>query len=244
MWFARERVRTASWSWPTDTGSRSGESLKELLDGAFKDVTNEEAIVAGASELVGHTDLGRETLRYPQLTLMLPPIHWVHRQLDGVLGSARRRDGHVPRRQVSRLKLCPIETARQPCCSCLEAVNALHTQSCCSLGDSGFSILRPHATDSLPPTPPASPVGDEKDATAPPPGPSTTYSVLHAQEPQVHFFNAPRQLSKIPAAELKRAGGEEGGNWLIDRPKDADTFSMQLEDGDVVMLFTDGYSDK
>lgn len=65
--------------------------------------------------------------------------------------------------------------------------------------------------------------------------------MIHAQEPQVHFFNAPRQLSKIPAAELERAGE---GNWLIDRPKDADTFSLQLEDGDVVMLFTDGYSDK
>jgi hypothetical protein len=35
-----------------------------------------------------------------------------------------------------------------------------------------------------------------------------------------HFFNAPRQLSKIPASELERAGGGEG-NWLIDRPKDA-----------------------
>lgn len=58
----------------------------------------------------------------------------------------------------------------------------------------------------------------------------------------MHFFNAPRQLSKIPAAELERAGG--AGNWLIDRPKDADTFSLQLDDGDVVMLFTDGYSDK
>lgn len=69
--------------------------------------------------------------------------------------------------------------------------------------------------------------------------------MVHAQEPQVHFFNAPRQLSKIPASELARAGGEGGeGNWLIDRPKDADTFSLQLEDGDVVMLFTDGYSDK
>lgn len=68
--------------------------------------------------------------------------------------------------------------------------------------------------------------------------------MIHAQEPQVHFFNAPRQLSKIPAAELDRAGEGGEGNWLIDRPKDADTFSLQLEDGDVVMLFTDGYSDK
>lgn len=119
-----------------------------------------------------------------------------------------------------------------------------------SLGDSGFLVLRPHPVDALPPTPPASPTTPEgeKDPSAPeaPPEPTTTYAVVHAQEPQVHFFNAPRQLSKIPQAELDRAAGEGKGegNWLVDRPGDADTVAVQLQDGDVVMLFTDGYSDK
>ncbi|GAA5992459.1 hypothetical protein JCM10908_000826 [Rhodotorula pacifica] len=177
MWFARERVRTSTWTWPTEKGSKSAEKLKDLLDGAFKDVSEEKGIVAGSS--------------------------------------------------TACLALLDAETGM------FHAAN---------LGDSGFFILRPQRTDSLPPTPPATPPADGESAPeAPPLTPAVTYSVLHAQEPQVHFFNAPRQLSKIPAAELARAGGE--GNWLIDRPRDADTFEMQLEDGDVIMLFTDGYSD-
>lgn len=134
--------------------------------------------------------------------------------------------------------------------ACLAALDAetgmLHAAN---LGDSGFLVLRPHPVDALPPTPPASPTtpDGEKDPSAPeaPPEPTTTYAVVHAQEPQVHFFNAPRQLSKIPQAELDRAAGEGKGegNWLVDRPGDADTVAVQLQDGDVVMLFTDGYSD-
>lgn len=48
MWFARERVRTQDWTWPTEATSKSAERLKDLLDGAFRDVSNEKGIVAGA----------------------------------------------------------------------------------------------------------------------------------------------------------------------------------------------------
>jgi hypothetical protein len=34
MWFARERVRTQDWKWPTEAASKSAERLKDLLDGA------------------------------------------------------------------------------------------------------------------------------------------------------------------------------------------------------------------
>ena len=49
MWFVRERVRTQDWTWPTEAASKSAERLKDLLDGAFRDVSNEKGIVAGAS---------------------------------------------------------------------------------------------------------------------------------------------------------------------------------------------------
>ncbi|KAM0755644.1 hypothetical protein T439DRAFT_295637 [Meredithblackwellia eburnea MCA 4105] len=60
--------------------------------------------------------------------------------------------------------------------------------------------------------------------------------VVHSQPSQLHFFNAPRQLAKVPQA--KRARGQ-----LDDRPEDAALFATDLEDGDIVLLATDGYSD-
>jgi ornithine cyclodeaminase/alanine dehydrogenase-like protein (mu-crystallin family) len=57
MWFARERVRTQDWKWPTEAASKSAERLKDLLDGAFRDVSNEKGIVAGASCVLGTTKM-------------------------------------------------------------------------------------------------------------------------------------------------------------------------------------------
>lgn len=53
MWFARERIRSSRWTFPEDAARRSGEHLKELLDGAYKDVMAETGIVAGASATFG-----------------------------------------------------------------------------------------------------------------------------------------------------------------------------------------------
>lgn len=113
----------------------------------------------------------------------------------------------------------------------------------CSLGDSGFMVLRPQPASDLPPTPPPSPPTDASTFT--PPTPSVLYRLVHEQTPQIHFFNAPLQLSKLPAAERAQAEkAEQQGKWLRDLPRDADVVSLQLEDGDVVLLVTDGYSDK
>lgn len=48
MWFARERIRSSRWTFPEDASQRSGDHLKELLEGAYKDVMAETGIVAGA----------------------------------------------------------------------------------------------------------------------------------------------------------------------------------------------------
>ncbi|CED84244.1 Serine/threonine protein phosphatase [Phaffia rhodozyma] len=53
---------------------------------------------------------------------------------------------------------------------------------------------------------------------------------------QQHYFNCPRQLAKVP----HRRGYETN---ITDLPRDADLFEVQLEDGDVVILFTDGLGD-
>lgn len=98
-----------------------------------------------------------------------------------------------------------------------------------SLGDSGLLVFRP--------SPAPSPSADAPPSPPDIPHPSHIYSLLHATVPQVHFFNAPRQLSKYPASESTSGA-------LIDYPRDADLIhSLQLEDGDVVLISTDGFGD-
>ncbi|GAA5956516.1 hypothetical protein JCM21900_000598 [Sporobolomyces salmonicolor] len=124
--------------------------------------------------------------------------------------------------------------------ACLVALDAetgkLHAAN---LGDSSFLILRPTRSKPLP-TPPASPSSSasssSSDATTPPP---VLYKLLHAQPPQIHFFNAPRQLAKLPPSS-----SSEGA--LVDSPRDADATppeGIQLEEGDVVIVATDGFGD-
>lgn len=48
MWFARERISSSQWTLPEEGGKRSGARMKELLDGAYKEVMAETGIVAGA----------------------------------------------------------------------------------------------------------------------------------------------------------------------------------------------------
>ncbi|KAI0082669.1 protein serine/threonine phosphatase 2C [Panus rudis PR-1116 ss-1] len=61
-------------------------------------------------------------------------------------------------------------------------------------------------------------------------------SLLYQQEPQTHFFNCPKQLSKIPPI----LGGR---GTLSDSPRDADVYETKVLDGDIVILYTDGLSD-
>ena len=46
--------------------------------------------------------------------------------------------------------------------------------------------------------------------------------VIHSQPAQTHYFNAPRQLSKMPA-------GNRGDGNFMDLPKDADVVRLQLQ---------------
>ncbi|GAA5851264.1 hypothetical protein JCM9279_007503 [Rhodotorula babjevae] len=147
--------------------------------------------------------------------------------LDGAYEDVMKEDGVVAGSSTACLVALDAETGM------LHAAN---------LGDSGFMVLRPQPASDLPPTPPPSPPTDASTFT--PPTPSVLYRLVHEQTPQIHFFNAPLQLSKLPAAERAQAEkAEQQGKWLRDLPRDADVVSLQLEDGDVVLLVTDGYSD-
>ncbi|OWZ64539.1 hypothetical protein AYX14_03932 [Cryptococcus neoformans] len=60
--------------------------------------------------------------------------------------------------------------------------------------------------------------------------------ILEFSQAQTHFFNCPTQLSKVPP-EMKHQG------IVHDTPDMADTKSFELQAGDVIALFTDGFSD-
>ncbi|KAJ7582724.1 phosphatase 2C-like domain-containing protein [Mycena floridula] len=63
-------------------------------------------------------------------------------------------------------------------------------------------------------------------------------SVIHRQPSQTHFFNCPKQLTKLPANS-----GKSFSRACIDSPGDADEYQTKLRDGDIVVLYTDGFSD-
>ncbi|XP_006458135.1 hypothetical protein AGABI2DRAFT_115147 [Agaricus bisporus var. bisporus H97] len=63
-------------------------------------------------------------------------------------------------------------------------------------------------------------------------------SVFHRQRTQTHFFNCPKQLTKLPANS-----GRKFSRACVDSPNDADTFQTKLRDGDIVVAYTDGFSD-
>ncbi|TFY82095.1 hypothetical protein EWM64_g1916 [Hericium alpestre] len=62
-------------------------------------------------------------------------------------------------------------------------------------------------------------------------------SVLHRQRAQTHFFNCPRQLSKLPEHTA------EYSEMVMDLPSDADLYETNLRDGDIVVAYTDGLLD-
>ncbi|KAG8958440.1 hypothetical protein FRC03_009120 [Tulasnella sp. 419] len=61
-------------------------------------------------------------------------------------------------------------------------------------------------------------------------------NVIYTQQPQTHYFNCPRQLSKFPP-KMKNDG------LIMDFPEDADLHSVKLRHSDVVLFYTDGVSD-
>ncbi|KAJ7224232.1 phosphatase 2C-like domain-containing protein [Mycena pura] len=63
-------------------------------------------------------------------------------------------------------------------------------------------------------------------------------SILYSQPVQTHFFNCPKQLTKLPPPSGKRFRGA-----CVDSPREAQTYRTQLCDGDVIVAYTDGLSD-
>ena len=59
--------------------------------------------------------------------------------------------------------------------------------------------------------------------------------VVHRSHEQQHYFNTPFQLS-LPPTELM-------SEVLADRPESADQYEFSVEDGDVILLATDGLFD-
>ncbi|KAJ4487965.1 hypothetical protein J3R30DRAFT_3363301 [Lentinula aciculospora] len=63
-------------------------------------------------------------------------------------------------------------------------------------------------------------------------------NVIYKEKVQTHFFNCPKQLTKLPANP-----GRKFARVCIDSPKEANTHSLKLRDGDIVVAYTDGFSD-
>lgn len=59
--------------------------------------------------------------------------------------------------------------------------------------------------------------------------------VVHRSQEQQHYFNTPFQLS-LPPTELQ-------SEVLADRPESADQYEFSVEDGDVILMATDGIFD-
>ncbi|OSD01538.1 protein serine/threonine phosphatase 2C [Trametes coccinea BRFM310] len=62
-------------------------------------------------------------------------------------------------------------------------------------------------------------------------------SVIHQQRSQTHFFNCPKQLSKLPTSQKRFSRA------CVDQPNDADLHEMKLRHGDIIIAYTDGLSD-
>lgn len=62
-------------------------------------------------------------------------------------------------------------------------------------------------------------------------------NLLYYQPPQTHYFNCPKQMSKVPVHS------RHYGQTLSDHPRDADIYQTRLRDGDIIVVYTDGLSD-
>ncbi|KAI0721135.1 protein serine/threonine phosphatase 2C [Cerioporus squamosus] len=62
-------------------------------------------------------------------------------------------------------------------------------------------------------------------------------TVVYQQRPQTHFFNCPKQLSKLPTSQNRFSRA------VVDYPSDADLCELKLRHGDIIITYTDGLSD-
>ncbi|KAH9934743.1 protein serine/threonine phosphatase 2C [Fomitopsis serialis] len=62
-------------------------------------------------------------------------------------------------------------------------------------------------------------------------------NLIHQQRSQQHFFNCPKQLSKLPQ------GIPGFSRAVVDSPREADILETKLRDGDIVIVYTDGLAD-
>ncbi|SCZ96863.1 BZ3500_MvSof-1268-A1-R1_Chr4-1g06796 [Microbotryum saponariae] len=106
-----------------------------------------------------------------------------------------------------------------------------------NLGDSTFLLLRRRPPTSPTPAPttsrssPSPPTSEDIDIRS-----LLTHKVVYLQASQTHFFNAPKQLAKRPKWMHNK-------HALIDVPEGADLYQTVLQDGDILVLATDGFSD-
>jgi len=63
-------------------------------------------------------------------------------------------------------------------------------------------------------------------------------SIIHQQLPLTHYFNCPKQLTKLPTNR-----GRKFSRACVDSPYEAETFEIKLRDGDIIVAYTDGFSD-
>ncbi|KAJ6591519.1 hypothetical protein DFH09DRAFT_1137227 [Mycena vulgaris] len=63
-------------------------------------------------------------------------------------------------------------------------------------------------------------------------------SVFYTQPVQTHFFNCPKQLTKLPPPTGKRFT-----RACVDSPREAERYHAQLRDGDIIVAYTDGLTD-
>eukprot|EP00929_Paragymnodinium_shiwhaense_P050712 TRINITY_DN25543_c0_g1_i2.p1 TRINITY_DN25543_c0_g1~~TRINITY_DN25543_c0_g1_i2.p1 ORF type:complete len:654 (-),score=104.60 TRINITY_DN25543_c0_g1_i2:283-2112(-) len=87
-----------------------------------------------------------------------------------------------------------------------------------NLGDSGFMVLRPKASN-------GAAVGE--------------YEIVCRSSEQQHAWNKPFQLMRVPPALLARVPP----GTQLDTANDADHYVCEVVNGDLVILYTDGFSD-
>ncbi|KAJ6581554.1 phosphatase 2C-like domain-containing protein [Mycena capillaripes] len=63
-------------------------------------------------------------------------------------------------------------------------------------------------------------------------------SILYSQPVQTHFFNCPKQLTKLPPPSGKRFT-----RACVDSPREAEVYQTQLCHGDIICAYTDGLAD-
>lgn len=68
------------------------------------------------------------------------------------------------------------------------------------------------------------------------------YELINETKFQTHNFNTPFQLAKIPHHIIKQAE-LQNRRYIIDSPNDADTYTWDLEKGDLILFATDGVTD-